>query len=53
MIPHLRALPSVAAWNETESRTSDTIEQLLAGKTDIDRAVAEIERETAAALGKP
>ena len=50
VIPSLRRLPSVATWNETESRAGDTIEQLLAGRTTVDAAVDEIDRETAVAL---
>jgi multiple sugar transport system substrate-binding protein len=52
VIPQLHQLPSVAAWNETEIRASDTLQQLFAEKTSIDQAVSEIESETAALLKK-
>lgn len=52
VIEHLHQLPSVANWNDAEEQASDTIEQLFAGKTSLDAAVSEIERDTAAELAK-
>ena len=47
VIPSLRRLPSVAAWNEAEEKASDILGQLFAGRTTLDAALARIETDTA------
>lgn len=44
--PHVRRLPNVAAWNETETTASDALEQYFAGKASLAATVATIERDS-------
>lgn len=44
--PTVRRLPNVAAWNETESTASDTLEQFFAGKQSLDATVSAIEKDS-------
>jgi multiple sugar transport system substrate-binding protein len=47
-----RALPHVATWNEAESVTEDILTQLFAGKTTLEKAIADIAAQTKIALAK-
>lgn len=47
VIPTLRALPSVAAWNEAEGTAGEILEQLFAGNLSLDEAVRKVESDTA------
>jgi multiple sugar transport system substrate-binding protein len=50
VIPSLRELPSVAAWNEAEEVAGDVLTQLFAGRFSADAAVERIEKDTRAVL---
>ena len=52
VIPTLRRLPNVAAWNEAEELASDVLDQLFAGRIGLDAAVAKIEQDTAAVFAQ-
>ena len=43
--PHVRRLPNVAPWNETETTASDVLEQFFAGQASLDATVATVERD--------
>lgn len=47
-----RALPHSLGWNEAEAVTDDILTQLFAGKTTLDKAVADIAAQTKLALAE-
>jgi len=47
-----RPLPHVPTWNEAEAVTDDLLAQLFAGKTTLDKAIADIAAQTRVALAK-
>lgn len=47
-----RALPHTATWNEAEAVTEEILIQLFAGKTTLDKAIADIAAQTKLALAK-
>ena len=44
--PHVRRLPNVGPWNETETTASDALEQYFAGQAGLDDTVRLVERES-------
>lgn len=47
-----RALPHEPTWTEAEAATDDILTQLFAGKTNLDKAVADIAAQTKLSLAK-
>jgi multiple sugar transport system substrate-binding protein len=51
-IATVRALPHTPTWNEAEGVTEEILTQLFAGKTTLDRAIADIAKATKIELAK-
>jgi multiple sugar transport system substrate-binding protein len=51
-IAAVRALPHTPTWNEAEGVTEEILTQLFAGKTSLDRAIADIAKATKTELAK-
>ncbi len=51
-LEHVRALPHTPTWNEAEGVTEEILMQLFAGRTSIDKAIADIAAATRTELAK-
>ncbi len=51
-VASLRALPHVPTWNEAEAVTEEILTQLFAGRTTLDKAIADIAAQTRVELAR-